>query len=138
MGGYREVEHTADWELEVWAEDVPGLLKQAAAGMYALAGVQIEAAPRIVRRMELQANDPEILLVGFLNQLLWLGESDQLAFDQFDIEVAEAEQDGLRLEADLQGGRIVALGKEIKAVTYHRLQIRSINTEQRVNIVFDV
>jgi len=26
--GYREVEHTADWELEVWAADLPGLLEQ--------------------------------------------------------------------------------------------------------------
>ena len=27
MAGYREVEHTADWELEVWATDLAGLLE---------------------------------------------------------------------------------------------------------------
>jgi hypothetical protein len=39
--GFREIEHTADWELEVWAPDLPALLEQAGRGMYALAGVRL-------------------------------------------------------------------------------------------------
>ena len=42
MAGYRELEHTADWELEAWADDLPGLLEQAARGMYALSGVRLD------------------------------------------------------------------------------------------------
>jgi SHS2 domain-containing protein len=40
VAGYREREHTADWELEVWAPDLPRLLEQAARGMYRLAGLR--------------------------------------------------------------------------------------------------
>ena len=36
--GFREHAHTADWELEVWAPDLPALLEQAAHGMYAISG----------------------------------------------------------------------------------------------------
>ncbi|MFC2053874.1 archease, partial [Chloroflexota bacterium] len=32
IAGFREIEHTADWELEVWAPDILELLKQAAIG----------------------------------------------------------------------------------------------------------
>ena len=41
--GFREHAHTADWELEVWAPDLPTLLEQAARGMYAISGVQLAA-----------------------------------------------------------------------------------------------
>ena len=54
--GFREKEHTADWELDVWAPDLPALLDQAARGMYWLMGAQLEegcapaAQPAILRR----------------------------------------------------------------------------------------
>ena len=61
--GYREVEHTADWELEVWATDLPGLLEQAARGMAQLSGMRLQVEPRVARSLSLSANDPETLLV---------------------------------------------------------------------------
>jgi len=64
--GFRELPHTADWALEVWAHDFPALLEQAARGMYALTSAQLKAGPRAVRELELQGYDREILLVKFL------------------------------------------------------------------------
>ena len=54
--GFREKEHTADWELDVWAPDLPALLEQAARGMYWLMGARLEegaraaAQPAVLRR----------------------------------------------------------------------------------------
>ena len=48
--GHREVEHTADLELEVWAPDMPALIEEAARGMYGLMGVVVSAARILVRR----------------------------------------------------------------------------------------
>lgn len=131
--GFREIEHTADWELEVWAPDLRLLLEQAARGMAALAGVRLAEEPVQTRRIELEAADAESLLVGFLSELLYLSESENLGFDRFEIELQ-----GLRLHARLQGAPIVRLDKEIKAVTYHRLQIQTTPQGLRVRIVFDV
>ncbi len=61
--GYKEIEHTADWELEVWAPDLLGLLEQAARGMYALSGTCLAPGTRLRRSLSLPANDPESLLV---------------------------------------------------------------------------
>lgn len=132
--GFRENAHTADWELEVWAPDLPALLEQAARGMYSLSGARLQAGSVQSRRLALHAADPEGLLVRFLTELLWLEQEHGLAFDTFSIKV----EDQFDLEAELQGYPISSLDKEIKAVTYHNLQV--VNTPQglSVKIVFDV
>ncbi len=131
--GYRELEHTADWELVVWAPDYPCLLEQAARGMYALAGVRLESAPRITFQIAVTADDAENLLVSFLADLLYLGEVEGVGFDKFALDYSEG-----RLIADMEGAPIASLQKEIKAVTYHNLTVRQTGTGYEVNIVFDV
>ena len=131
--GYREIAHTADWELEVWAPDLPALLEQAARGMYALSGARLALGERARRRLELGFQDGEAALVQFLNELLFLGEQEGLAFDSFDLRLEEA-----ALHASLEGAPLVGLDKEIKAVTYHRLCIQTGPDGLRTRIVFDV
>jgi len=132
--GFREHAHTADCELEVWAPHLPGLLEQAARGMYAIAGVQLAAGLSQQRLLDLQAADAEGLLVRFLTELLWLQQEENLGFDQFSLQV-----DGsYHLHASLAGGEMLKFGKEIKAVTYHNLAVRVTPRGLRVNIVFDV
>jgi SHS2 domain-containing protein len=127
------VEHTADWELEVWGEDQSALLEQAARGMYHLMGIELDVEPRQHRRLELATGDREQLVVEFLVELLYLAESERLAFDRFELEVA-----GHRLRAGLKGARIQTQAKEIKAVTYHRLEVRDTARGLETRIVFDV
>jgi SHS2 domain-containing protein len=131
--GFREVEHTADWELEVWAPDLPGLLEQAARGMYALTGARLKSAPRFTRTIELQAYDRESLLVAFLDELLFFAEVEGLGFDTFEISVA---QNSLRAQVD--GAPLQSQSKEIKAVTYHGLAVGETERGLAANIVFDV
>jgi len=131
--GYREVAHTADWELEVWAADLPGLLQQAALGMYALAGVRLQPGPRRTCSLTLQGLDDEDLLVKFLSELLYLGNQQGLAFDTFNLYM-----DSGSLNARLGGAPIASQDKEIKAVTYHQLAIRRGPHGLAANVVFDV
>lgn len=133
QSGYREIEHTADWELEVWAPDLTGLLEQAARGMYALTGTKLRAGPRIERRIELDMIDEESLLVGFLSELLYIGEMEGLGFDRFHLRL-----DGSRLDARLDGAPLESMSKEIKAVTYHNLRIEKSQEGLRARVVFDV
>jgi len=131
--GYREIAHTADWELEAWAPDPAGLLEQAARGMYALSGARLQDIPRVKRSFKIEAADPESMLVGFLSELLWLAESERLGFDQYCLSL-----EGELLHAVLEGALLVSIDKEIKAVTWHRLSVRETKQGLAVNIVFDV
>jgi SHS2 domain-containing protein len=127
------MEHTADWELEVWAPDLPGLLVQAARGMYWLMGAHLEEGQRLQRTLDFYGADDETRLVGFLQELLYLCDSQGLVFDQVKVEI-----DGEHGRAELRGAPLARLGKEIKAVTYHNLSVRKTATGLEATLVFDV
>jgi SHS2 domain-containing protein len=132
--GFREMAHTADWELEVWAPDLTGLLEQAALGMFAISGTHLQPGERQARSLDLHALDAESLLVRFLTELLWLSQQEGLAFDGFWFTL----EPGWVLHVELSGAPITSQEKEIKAVTYHNLVIRRLARGLAVNIVFDV
>lgn len=131
--GFREVPHTADWELRVWAPDLPALLEQAALGMYALMGVCSEPGPELPHRVAMDFDDRENLLVAFLQELLFLIEVERLAARAFNLQV-----EGDRLRGDLSVAPVQSITKEIKAVTYHNLAIQKTDHGLETNIVFDI
>jgi SHS2 domain-containing protein len=77
--------------------------------------------------------DPEGLLVAFLSEILYFGEHENLGFDSIDVEI-----DDNQLQGVLSGSGIASRKKEIKAVTYHNLQIIHEDGRFQVEIVFDV
>jgi SHS2 domain-containing protein len=131
--GFRELPHTADLALHVWAFDLTALFAEAARGFNALSGAQLLPGPRLVRSIQLEEMDPESLLVAFLTELVYAQEHDRLGFDEFGLRVA-----GQRLTGKLRGARLLSLSKPIKAVTYHNLGISRTDRGYEVQIVFDV
>lgn len=131
--GHQEIEHTADRELEVWAPDMPGLLEQAALGMYAIAGIRLQDQPRVTRSITLKAPDAEELLVSFLTELLFMAEDENLGFDQMHLSLKSD-----TLKAELSGAPISSQNKEIKAVTFHNLKVKQSDKGLETRIVFDV
>ena len=131
--GFQEIEHTADWALQVWAPDLPILFTLAAEGMNSLAEVKLAEGEREYHRIEIEEADIETLLVSFLSELLYYSEDEGIGFDHFKISI-----NGDRLEAAVEGGAILSIKKEIKAVTYHNLEVRQTDLGYQVVIVFDV
>jgi SHS2 domain-containing protein len=135
--GFIELPHTADWAVRVWAADLPGLFAAAAKGMNALAGVRLAEGPPISRLFEAEAPDAESLLVTFLSELVYAAEQENLAFDGFDIET-EQHVGVYTIRAKMGGAPMESIEKPIKAVTYHNLEIVSVEDGLEVEIVFDV
>lgn len=133
LQGFEEIEHTADWALRVWAPSPSELFRQAAIGMNSLCEVKLDQSTRIEEKLELSAIDLESLLVSFLSELVYYGEEEATAFDRFSIEI-----NGVRLKAEMVGAPVVSRKKEIKAVTYHNLEIVETDSGFEVVIVFDV
>jgi len=136
--GFETFEVTADQGIHAWAPDLPGLFREAARGLWSLmfesAGVQaVRSVPVAV-----EAADRELLLVAWLNELLYLYEVDGLAG-------AEAQIDRLtdtgllaavRGETlDLSRHRVVG---HVKAVTYHDLRVAPTPAGWEARIVVDV
>jgi SHS2 domain-containing protein len=131
--GFLELAHTADWALKVWGPDLARLLTEAAQGMYALMEVELSQKQPVVIPLEMKADDSESLLVSFLSELLYLGEDQGLAFDRFKLDVQDFKLSGM-----LYGNLVESQRKEIKAVTYHELEIIHTGDHYEATIVFDV
>ncbi len=131
--GFQEIEHAADWALQVWAPDLAALLEQAARGMMTLAGIRLENEPVFEREFAITFLDYEQLLVKFLSELLHLLEQENLAFTEYQMSLEPN-----RLKAHLRGFPVRSIDKAIKAVTYHNLQVRQTERGVEASLVFDV
>lgn len=133
--GYREVQHTADWSLEVWGPDFPALLEQAALGMYGLMGARGGKSTTTVRELSftVMGDDSESQMVAFLSEVLYLLAEERLVLQRFRFSLA-GRAVNVQAEAVWPAGDF----REIKAVTYHNLAIRQDEGQWMTTIVFDV
>jgi SHS2 domain-containing protein len=131
--GYEEVNHTADRAIKVWAPDLAGLLEQAAFGMYAVLGVGPGSQGSIDRQVHYEDLEDESLVVSFLSDLLNFLECDKLVFSRI-----EAYVSGTQISIRLTGRKLRQVRIEIKAVTYHNLQVVQNTKGYETTIVFDV
>ncbi len=101
--------------------------------MYSLLNIELKHADRYHKELHLFSLDRETILVTFLNELLFFLEESRVAFDKFEISTNESGIDAL-----LEGDQVLSQSKEIKAVTYHNLQINESSGILETTIVFDV
>ncbi len=131
--GFEEIQHTADWSMRVWANDLPSLFAESARGMNTLAGVKIANANPVTKQFKTEGPDVEALLVAFLSELIYFAEQENLAFTNFDIQIPDSQ-----LLAVMKGAQILSIDKAIKAVTFHNLKIEKTSRGLEVEVVLDV
>jgi len=137
IGDIEELEHTADLSIRVRGRDLPALFINAARGMFGLMAdlAALEAAePRLQHEITLQEYDREILLVAWLSELLWLNEEHGVVFTRYAITTFTPTQ----LHATVWGTPAPEQWKNIKAVTFHDLDIIETDDGYQVTLVFDV
>jgi SHS2 domain-containing protein len=102
--------------------------------MYRLMGEPGAIAASHWREIELQAMDRETLLVGWLNELLFLTESEGLLFSDFSVKSLT----DTALAARAGGAPGEVTGAHIKAATFHSLEVVENRTGFSAVITFDV
>jgi SHS2 domain-containing protein len=134
--GFEEVSHTADLEIRVFAADLESLFREAANGMFSLCVIEdLEKGISSVKQsISLDAMDYEGLLILFLEELLYRLTEDYMFFEIEKIDIVSE----YALKAQINGTQIKAYQRDIKAVTYHNLNIQRTDDGYSVNIVFDI
>ncbi|MFQ5574053.1 MAG: archease [Terriglobia bacterium] len=125
MRPFEYLEHTADCGVLARGRSLNELFEHAALGMF---GLVADFEPRDAAQavpVVLGPNDIEGLLVDWLNELLYLFETTDSIFTEFTVFSVSADA-GLRGEAAAEKINPARhrLKHEIKAVTYHRLEVR--------------
>lgn len=138
---YEVLDHTADLALRVWGRDLADLLAAAIEAMLCevFADYRRPRAATGARRVVLEtgAHDAESLLVGLLNEVLYLAEVDGVV--PLDPEVQLRTGNRAILTAQVLSTDQLNWTRELKAVTYHGLRIaRTPDGGLEATVIFDL
>lgn len=135
---FRETEHTADAGIEVTAEDLSTLFERAAWGMFTLL-CDIESVQALEEEeIRLKANDREDLLVRWLSELNYLHHTRNFLYVRFNIrEITDQHLVATVYGEPYDPSRHV-IHTEIKAVTFHGMEIRAQDSGWFVRVIFDL
>jgi SHS2 domain-containing protein len=129
---FRWVEHMAELELEIEAPSQEAVFGAALAAFAELVGNG--SGPRITRELEVEAEEPALLLAEWLSELIYLADAEQFVPER--ILALELGDDRLRASVEGHRGEPRPL---VKAVTLHRLEFRRDDTVGwRARVVLDV
>jgi SHS2 domain-containing protein len=140
---YTELDHTADWAICVWGDELDALFRHAAEAMFELQGADMAAEPELTQELSCTGMDLETLLVAWLSELLFHSEMQDALWTRFQVRVVQAAPD--TRETDPQwalGARVQGIpGRghlaHVKAVTYYQLSVAEVDERWEATVTFD-
>ena len=139
---FHEIDHTGDIGIQVTAPTLPQLFERAAAGM-----VRVLTDPEAVRTDEatqitVNGRDHEALMVRWLSDLNYRHTVDHVLYGTFAVEAIDETDTGLSLTATVRGEPIDpdrhTVYTEIKAITFHGLDVHETDDGWAVQVIFDM
>lgn len=135
---YEIFEHTADLGLRIQAPDLETLFSDAGRGLTSLIAPDLDGI-RSVREVPLHVTGEgrDDLLFDWLNEILYLFESEHLLLSQFEVHI-----DASGLHATARGEPLDearhSLEHEVKAITYHGLKVESTPQGWLAEVIVDI
>ena len=132
------LDHTADIGLIVYGRDLPTLFQNAGEAFFHLITDLKKVRDRTERRIRIGRKDLNFLLVDWLNELLYLHDVENLLFKKFKVE--SVGEEGLKAAArgePFQEGLHV-IKTQVKAVTYHQIEVRKEKQGWKARVILDL
>ena len=137
QGSFEFIDHTADVGISVTAPTLEGLFETAAFAFTELITSVDSLSYRVESKFRLQEDEIETLLVSWLQELLYVFDTEGLLFGRFQVNLQDS-----RLEATAWGEPldpdIHTMKTEIKAVTYHLLDVVKDDLGWQAQVIFDI
>ena len=130
---------TADVAFTAYGRSLDELFANAALAMFEVMIDTKGVKPEIKKSVEVKGNDLKSLMFNWLNELLVFVDGEGIAFSKFAVKV-----DGkkFKLSAKCAGEKIDAkrheLRTEVKATTYHKLEVKKVKDGWRAQIILDI
>jgi len=138
MKRFEVLDHTADIGLIVYGGNLKALFENAGEAFFHLITDLRKVRRRTERRINIGGESLERLMVDWLGELLYLHDVENLLFKGFKVE--SVGEDGLQAVAKgepFQEG-VHVIKTEVKAVTYHRIEVREEKGRWRAQIILDL
>lgn len=135
MKKFEILEHKADLKIRAFGGTKKEFFLNMLKGMTDALKPKIKKSVKVEREIKIQSSDLPALLVDFLSEVLYLGQVNREAY--FDIKFKKFSD--TKMECKITGKKVEIFGEDIKAVTYHQLEIRqSQNGVWEATVLFDV
>jgi len=138
---YEYLEHTADLFFRSYGKSLSECYGNAARAMFS-AMIDLHSVDLVIKRtVLLEANDLPALMHDYLSEILFLFETEGLVFRDFDVSV-EKKGAVYKLSSVLSGEKFnkkkhIVL-TDIKAVTYHDLNVEEIGEKWVAEVLCDI
>ncbi len=132
---YETFDHTADIGIRTTGETLAQAFEHAGYAMFDIISDASQVESEISRKIYLEADDLGILLVDWLSELLYLSEVEELLFSKFEVSIRGTKLSGMAHGEKLDTAKH-HLKTEIKAVTYHMLEVD--DEKNSVQVLFDI
>jgi SHS2 domain-containing protein len=136
--GYRFIDHTADFRLEIFGIDEEDLFVQAAKALTDLITDPKTLEGRSRQTITVSGDDWSDLMVNWLRELLYLWSGEERLVDSVALHSLESTHLKATVTTDAFRAGRHPIRNEIKAVTYHQIDVRPWQTGWRARVVFDI
>ena len=135
---YEAFDHTADIGLHAFGDTLAELFIHAAQGMESLMVAPEQVRAVTSREITVEGHNAVSLLIAWLNELIFLFDTEYLLFRDFEIDTLTE----TRLVASASGEPYDAqrheLSSAIKAVTWHEASVERADGGYKARIIFDI
>jgi SHS2 domain-containing protein len=135
---YEVFEHTADVGLHAFGHTMPELFVHAAQGMESLLVPPEQVRLQTSRQITVDGHDTISLLIAWLNELVFLFDTEYLLFRDFVIENMNETQVIGQAFGEPYDKQRHHLGCAIKAVTWHEAAVTRLDDGYQARIIFDL
>lgn len=132
------IDHTADIGMVAYGADIKQVFANAALGLFSLMADLDNVKEEVMHQVELSAEDAEVLLVEWLNELIYIHDVEHLVFRRFEIDKLTSTEIKARCFGEKVKPGQHRLKREIKAATYHMLRISKKDGGYEVQVIFDI
>jgi len=130
---------TADTAFAAYGKDLNDLFENAALAMFEVMVNTKQIESKVKKTVKVESGDLKGLLFAWLNELLIFYGSDNLAFSKFEVKIDEEK---MELRAVCYGEEIDPkrheVRTEVKATTYHKMEIKKLNGEWKAKVIVDI
>ncbi len=135
---YEVFEHTADIGLHAFGRTLPELFIHAAQGLEHLLVPLEQVRVVTTRTITAEGRDTLSLLIAWLNELIFLFDTEYLLFRNFTIETLSETHLTAQAAGEPYDRERHELSSAIKAVTWHEAAITREGERYRARIIFDL
>ena len=138
MKRFEILDHTADIGLIVYGSNLKALFENAGEAFFHLITDLKKVRRRVERRINIGGESLDRLMVDWLSELLYLHDVEGLLFKGFKVE--SVGEDGLKavVKGESFQEHIHVIKTEVKAATYHRIEVRKERGRWKAQVILDL